>query len=37
MIGLINRRGALSIPAVAALKDALVAETTGRLATAALI
>jgi DNA-binding transcriptional LysR family regulator len=37
MIGLINRRGALAIPAVAALKEALAEETTNRLATAAMI
>ena len=37
MIGLINRRGALSIPAVGALRDALVAETNTRLSTAAMI
>lgn len=36
-IGLINRRGALSIPAVAALKDALSAETNLRSVEAALI
>ncbi|MGP9695405.1 LysR family transcriptional regulator [Brachybacterium sp. AOP25-B2-12] len=36
-IGLINRRGALSIPAVAALRDALVAETSERAVEAALI
>lgn len=37
MIGLLNRRGALAIPAVGALRDALVAETTGRLATAVMM
>lgn len=37
MIGLLNRRGAQSIPAVAALRDALVAETNTRLTTAAMI
>lgn len=37
MIGLLNRRGALAIPAVSALRDALVAETTKRLATAVMI
>ena len=37
MIGLLNRRGALAIPAVGALRDALVAETTERLATAVMI
>lgn len=37
MIGLLNRRGALSIPAVGALRDALVAETNIRLSTAAMI
>ncbi|MEE1619688.1 LysR family transcriptional regulator [Brachybacterium sp. J153] len=37
MIGLINRRGAQSIPAVAALRDALVEQTRERLDTAALI
>lgn len=36
-IGLINRKGALSIPAVAALRDALVVETDARSVTAALI
>ena len=37
MIGLLNRRGALAIPAVGALRDALVAETTERLATAVMM
>ena len=37
MIGIINRRGALSIPAVSALRDALVAEANERSSTAALI
>lgn len=37
MIGLLNRRGALAIPAVGALRDALVAETTARLATAVMM
>ena len=37
MIGLLNRRGALAIPAVGALRDALMAETTGRLATAVMM
>lgn len=37
MIGVINRRGALSIPAVGALRDALVAEANDRSSTAALI
>ncbi|WP_114853232.1 LysR family transcriptional regulator [Brachybacterium sp. YJGR34] len=37
MIGLLNRRGALAIPAVKALRDALVAETNDRLATAVMI
>ncbi|MCS6711975.1 LysR family transcriptional regulator [Brachybacterium sp. EF45031] len=36
-IGLVNRRGALSIPAVAALRDALAAEADQRSVTAALI
>lgn len=36
-IGLINRRGALSIPAVGALKEALAAETNDRAVEAALI
>ena len=36
-IGLINRKGALSIPAVSALRDALVAETNQRSATAVMI
>lgn len=37
MIGVINRRGALSIPAVSAVRDALVAEANERSSTAALI
>ncbi|MGY5766513.1 LysR family transcriptional regulator [Brachybacterium sp. DNPG3] len=37
MIGLVNRRGALSIPAVGALRDALVAEANDRSTTASLI
>ncbi|WP_262425227.1 LysR substrate-binding domain-containing protein [Brachybacterium sp. Z12] len=37
MIGLLNRRGALAIPAVGALRDALVAETNERLATAVMM
>lgn len=37
MIGLLNRRGALAIPAVRALQDALVDETNDRLATAVMI
>lgn len=36
-IGLINRRGALSIPAVAALRDALAVEADARSVTAAMI
>ena len=37
MIGLLNRRGALAIPAVGALRDALVAETNERLPTAVMM
>ena len=37
LIGLLNRRGALSIPAVAALRDALVAQTQERLSTAVMM
>jgi DNA-binding transcriptional LysR family regulator len=37
MIGLLNRRGALAIPAVSALRDALVEETKQRLTTAVMI
>lgn len=37
MIGLINSRGALSIPAVSALRDAIVAETNERSSTAVMI
>lgn len=36
-IGLVNRRGALSIPAVAALREALVAEANDRSVAAAMI
>lgn len=36
-IGLLNRRGALSIPAVAAVRDALAAETTARSVSAVMI
>ena len=36
-IGLINRKGALSIPAVSALRDAIVTEANQRSATAVMI